>query len=139
MEAVDRKAYRERLVEGEPVYFVGLNNLNDVFSADSEFRVRKGSVERVDPDYYYQSVALWSDVNERPMGAWVSETKSPRALFTVDEVNTILKTNQRLEEKAIDSLVQNTQANRKLASALFGVFIERMSDDLVKKPFDPEY
>ena len=139
---LERKGYRERLDEGDVVYFV--EGVNAVGGGD--LGVKKGSVGSIKTpsggNRHYPFVNIWDSPDKPPKSAWVSVALSPRVLFTAEEVRRILRDQEGplgFEQRSIDELMIDPSLNEELAGALGGAAIKRLAEDELRQPGDPEY
>jgi hypothetical protein len=140
-----REGYRNRLQEDEIVYFVAGDNV--IAAKDGPQAVRKGTVNSVSYGEYrrrYPYVALWETVDEDPVarGAYTCISLSPRELFTSEEVERVRRKDQGplgMDERAIDEIVADPVTNQELMIALGAAMLDRMAEDELRRPRDPEY
>jgi hypothetical protein len=91
----------------------------------------------------YPSVVYWEDVDIDPAGSVGTVTsRSPRELFTREEVLRIIRQHEGslgIGSLPIDELLIDPTANQELTAVLGGVVMQRLADDELRNPGDPEY
>ena len=132
-----REGYRKRLSEGDIVYFVegrGETGAGDLV-------VKKGSIYSAPPHINYPSVSVWDNV-ERRSSCNPTVALSPRSLFTAKEIKRLISQHEGplgIDERPIDSLVSDPLANLELTAIVGGAAIQRLAEDELRNPRDPEY
>ncbi len=131
--------YLERLSNGETVYVI------DVQDQD-ESLAKKGTVTQLDGQRRYPLILLWSNVYKDPRGSGLHIAKSPREIFTHDEVRAALYecgVHNYLEQthlNEVEEIVADQALNRAILTPILGeLIISRMADDWLRNPLDPEY
>jgi len=139
---LEREGYRHRLAEGDVVYFV--EGENSIGAGD--LTVKKATVgSTTGPggwERHYPFVNIWDNPSEEPRGAWVSTSRSPRELFTTEEVARVLRDQEgplASDTRPVDELLVDPIASKELAGALGGAAIQRLAQDELRRPGDPEY
>lgn len=138
MGEIQRQEYRERIKEGGIVYFAEPNNVTGARIPDFALVVKKATVINAEKERRYPIVLIWKDVDEEPEGG-ISVAKSPRELFTPEELPLLIASGKELQNKTIDNLVKDAVSNRRLAHILSEVARERLGDNHKRNPRDPEY
>ncbi len=138
----EREGYRQRLTKGDIVYFV--EGENSIGAGD--LAVKKATVDSTTGPggwkRHYPSVSIWDNPSEEPKGAWVSIARSPRELFTAEEVARVLRDQEgplASDTRPVDELLVDPIAGKELAGALGGAAITRLAQDELRRPGDPEY
>lgn len=139
MSEIQRQEYRDRLHEGQVVYFAQPNNILGVHAPDSTLIAKKATVTGAEEGRRYPLVLIWDDVSSDPKGTGIIVGKSPRELFTVEELQSLIVDRKEFQNKIIDDLVKDAVSNERLAYILSGVARERLGDDHKRNPRDPEY
>ena len=139
-----REGYRSRLHKGDVVYLVEGEGVTGSFSDD--LSVKKASVSSMNlpggQERHYPFVALWDEVDQAPEGTSVNVSKSPRELFTAEEVMRVLRQYEGplgADDRPVDALLADPLANQELAAVLGGAVMQRLADDELRRPGDPEY
>ncbi|MCL4416808.1 MAG: hypothetical protein M1365_08950 [Actinobacteria bacterium] len=101
----------------------------------TKLSLNKGTVSEVG-NKHYPPITYWENPNVDPKGLGLTVSMSPRFVFTEAEVRDILKIDPEIK---VDFLLDDPATSRKAALQLLGVIVERMGDDLERKPLDPEY
>jgi hypothetical protein len=139
-----RQGYRSRLNKGDVVYFVEGEGV--MGSPSDRPVVKKASVSSTKlPGGYerhYPFVALWNQVDKDPKGLGFNVAKSPRELFTEEEVQRAIRQHEGplgIDDRPVDALVVDPLANQELTAVLGGVVMQRLAEDELRNPGDPEY
>lgn len=139
MSEIQRQEYRDRIKEGQVVYFAGPDNIIGARMPDFTLTVTKATVVRAEEGRQYPLVLIWEDVSRDPKGLGINVGKSPPELFTDGELQLLIADRKEFQNKGIDSLVQDAASNRRLAHILFEAYKERLEDDFIRNPLDAEY
>lgn len=138
------EGYRERLTEGTVVYFVEGEGVEG--SRNARPVVKKASVTSTKlpggHDRHYPYVAIWDTVENDPQGLGFNTSLSPRELFTKEEVLRSIHQHEgplNIDDRPIDALVVDPLANQVLTAVLGGVVMQRLAEDELRNPGDPEY
>lgn len=121
-----RQAYRDRLSEGDSVYFV---ETEDPFGYGN-LVVKKATVLHTnfhDGGRMYSPVLLYWGVREDSGG--MTTIKSPLKVFTEAEVRQAIQQQEdlrELDERPVDELVLDLIGNQELTTLLGGLIIERL-------------
>lgn len=139
-----RQGYRSRLHKGDVVYFVEGEGVTG--STSDRPVVKKANVSSTElPDGHerrYPFVALWDQVDKDPKGLGFNVAKSPRELFTEEEVKRAIRQHEGplgIDDRQVDALVVDPLTNQELTAVLGGVVMQRLAEDLLRNPSDPEY
>ena len=131
--------YLERLSNGETVYVIDVQHKNDSL-------VKKGTVTQLDGKRRYPLILIWPNVYKDPKGSGLHIAKSPREVFTHDEVWAALYEDDTLNHlvqpylKDVEEIVEDQVFNRAILTPILGrLIISRMADDWLRNPLDPEY
>lgn len=115
------------LTEGQTVYFVEPNNALGAQSPDFTLEVKKACVEDVG-NRQFPILIIWRDLDKEPE-IGMSVAKSPKELFTPEEVQDLASEMKEFADAGVDDLVRDSSANRKLAFALSSIVQERVKDN----------
>lgn len=137
MSEIQREEYRERIKEGNVVYFAEPNNVVGARIPDFTLIVKKATVLHKE-GRRYPLVTIWEDVGRDPEGLGICVGKSPRELFTVEELQSLIADRKEFQNRTIDDLVKDSVSNRRLAHILSEVARERLGNDFKRNPRDPE-
>ena len=137
MVEANARTFRERLSRGQVVYITEPNSLITGIS-DSEIVVKKGTIIEAQKWRHYPVVAIWSDISTDPKSG-LSVCRSPMEIFTIEEMRRFINRQKELAGFEIDTLIQNAKANRTLAYMMIGASTERLGNDLIRNPQDPEF
>ena len=132
-----REGYRERLSKGDVVYLID----GETVAGTGRPIVKKASVDMLEEGKRYPFVKLWESVDQEPRGGFVT-SRSPRELFTAEEVARLIRQHEGphgIDDRPIDELVVDAIANQELTAVLGGAAIQRLADDELRRPGDPEY
>jgi hypothetical protein len=91
---------------------------------------------------HYPFVSLWDSVDKDPKGLGMSVAKSPRELFTENEVMRAIVQHEGplgIDERPVDALVTDPIARQELTAVLGGIVVDRLAQDELRRPGDPEY
>lgn len=139
-----RQGYRSRLIEGDVVYFVEGEGITG--SRSDRPVVKKASVSSTlssgGHERHYPIVALWDLPDIDPKGRGVNVSKSPRELFTLEEVQRAIRQLEGplgIDDRPVDALIIDSLSNQELTAVLGGVVMQRLADDELRNPGDPEY
>lgn len=137
-----RAGYRERLTEGDIVYFVE----GESFIGTGPLVVKKASVTSTSmPNNQarrYTMIAPWESIDKDPKNSGMRVARSPRELFTDTEVQRALNQYEGplcIDGHPMDALITDPLANVELVGVLGSVVINRLADDELRRPHDPEY
>lgn len=156
MSEFQRKAYRERLKPGDTVYFVEIRSKSpldydripkeaelDHGVTDDPLVVKKGIVNQTITSKGQELARPYISVGKlADLPVPLVTSKSPRAVFKPDEVATLL--NERLiysdviAVTKVEDLIEMNSSNEDLVGMLGGEVINRMANDFVRNPEDPE-
>ena len=139
MSELTPQEYRNRIKEGQVVYFAEPNNVLGRKVPDFTLTVRKATVINAEEGRRYPAVLRWNDASSDPKGTGISVTKSPRELFTEEELKSLTVEKKEFQNRGIDNLIGDVVSNRWLAHILSETARERLGDDFKRKPNDPEY
>ncbi len=132
----EKQAFRERLTEGQIVYLAEPDNILGARNPDFNLVVKKASVTAAS-GRHYPFVIPWEDLTKEPTRG-MNVSKSPRELFTTDEIKSIAERQGEFKGREIDDLIADPATNRRLAIVLSEETRERMGDDFTRNPKDPE-
>ncbi|QQS18409.1 hypothetical protein IPL68_07530 [Candidatus Saccharibacteria bacterium] len=140
----EREGYRSRLNVGDIVYFVEGKGVTG--SPRDPLVVKKASVSATtlkgDSVRHYPLVALWDQVDIDPKGLGYNVAKSPRELFTPEEVLRAIRKQDgplEIDDRPVDALIVDPITNGDLTAVLGGVIMHRLLDDELRNSGDPEY
>lgn len=139
-----QQEYRERLSKGDIVYLVE----GESIVGSGPLTVKKGRVSSValplpgETVRRYPRVDLWDGIDEGPKVQGINVAKSPRELFTEDEVKrAVVQYEGPLgsDSRPVDELITDPIARQELTGILGGVVMARLAQDELGKAGDPEY
>lgn len=140
MSEAQRAGYRSRLEVDQTVFIV--EGTNPYRPTEGEIKVKKATV-REDCTYRrYPVIQRWDDPDTAPGTTGLSTTVSPRVLFTETELRRAIAAREEVAHLgglSISELLSDAVSNSELAVVLGEATINRMADDLVRRPHDPEY
>lgn len=140
MTEMTRDEYRDRLSEGDTVYFVAESSGYN--KPTGELAVLKGTVSDAAEGRRYPDIAIWRNRAEDPEGFGLHTTRSPRALFTESEVTEALLSAEILlhdSEAPVDELLDDPTVHAEAIIVLGSISMARLVDDEARRPGDPEY
>ena len=129
-----KKLYRDRLVEGDVVYFIEGEDTH----GNGTLSVKKASVDQV-AGRRYPVLLLWDNLNSGPRGG--SVTKSPREIFTAGELFSHIEHEDPsliAASSDVDELLADPICERDIIPIIGGAVIFRMAEDGLAHPNDPE-
>lgn len=127
--------YRERLKTGGTVYLID----GEDAMGGGTLTIKKGTLDASD-EKRYPTVMLWTTLNS---GEGVTGlTKSPRELFTADEVIETIEARDPsvlpVSPDLLDTLLEDSICRRDVVAVLGQEVIARLADDELAHPGDPE-
>lgn len=143
MHEKSRAGYRERLTEGDIVYLA--EGQGATGSPNQPIAAKKATV--LSTHYqgearHYPIVLLWDKVDKDPGKNGFASSKSPRELFTEEEIIRTIRDEVGplgIDNRTVDELIADPVTNRELAIALAAASLRKMADDELRNPGDPEY
>lgn len=136
-----RSGYRKRLSEGDVVFFVE----GETMLGQGQLTVKKGLVSSTSlplgHDRRYLTVTIQDDLDAESM-LGVAVTKSPRELFTTEEVARVLQNDVgplSSDQRRVEDIIRDEIALHDLTSILGGAAMSRLVEDEIRNPGDPEY